>query len=61
MLNVNNWLGHLAHNYVLIVVGAIIFFAFKSILGIMTYHHYNKELEHLHKKIDLLLAKRSDE
>lgn len=61
MVKINSWLGQMAHNYLLIVIAAIIFFGIKSILGFLTYRHYNKELQQLHKKIDLLLKKFSKE
>ncbi|ACX65689.1 MULTISPECIES: hypothetical protein [Bacillales] len=57
MVNINSWLGQLAHNYLLIVIAAIVFLGIKSILGVLTYRHYNKELRHLHQKVDLLLKK----
>ncbi|MCM3782235.1 hypothetical protein M3231_04575 [Neobacillus mesonae] len=60
MIKINSWLGHLAHNYLLIVIAAIIFFGVKSVLGILTYKHYNKKLEQLDKKLDLIIKKRSD-
>lgn len=57
MVKINSWLGQLAHNYLLIAIAAIIFFGAKSILGILTYRHYNKELRRLHQKVDLLTKK----
>jgi len=61
MEKINSWLSQLAHNYLLIVIAAILFFGIKSIIGIITYKHYNKELQHLHKKLDSLLKKISED
>lgn len=36
MVNINSWLGQLAHNYLLIVIAAIVFLGIKSILGVLT-------------------------
>lgn len=52
---INEWLRHLAHNYVLIVVAAILFFAVKAIIGFVTYKHYDKKLKILTDKVDRLL------
>ena len=51
----NEWLRHVAHNYVLIVVAAILFFAVKAIIGFVTYRHYDKQLKILTDKVDRLL------
>lgn len=61
MEKINSWLSQMAHNYLLIVIAAILFFGIKSVIGVITYKHYNKELQHLHKKLDLLLKKISEE
>jgi len=60
MEKINSLLSQLAHNYLLIVIAAILFFAIKSVIGIITYKHYNKEFQHLHKKLDSLLKKISE-
>ncbi|MGC5771997.1 hypothetical protein [Paenibacillus pabuli] len=52
---INSWIRHIASNYILIITGAVLFFAVKSVIGFYTYKHYNKQLEHLHHKMDVLI------
>ncbi|MEK4057801.1 hypothetical protein MHB84_29875 [Paenibacillus sp. FSL F4-0087] len=51
----NSWIRHIASNYILIITAAVIFFAIKAVIGFYTYKHYNKQLDHLHHKVDLLI------
>lgn len=51
---INSWLRQLAHNYVLIVIAAVVFFLCKAVLGYFTYRHYDKKLEALNRKLDRL-------
>ncbi|SEL51339.1 hypothetical protein [Paenibacillus sp. OK003] len=51
----NSWIRHIASNYILIIAAAVIFFAIKAVIGFYTYKHYNKQLDHLHDKVDLLI------
>ncbi|SLJ94692.1 MULTISPECIES: hypothetical protein [unclassified Paenibacillus] len=51
----NSWIRHIATNYILIITAAVIFFAIKAVIGFYTYKHYNKQLDHLHHKVDLLI------
>lgn len=52
---INSWIRHIASNYILIIAAAVIFFAIKAVIGFYTYKHYNKKLDHLHHKVDLLM------
>lgn|GEM_PF-1313778 len=52
---INNWIRHIASNYILIIAAAVIFFAIKAVIGFYTYKHYNKQLDHLHHKVELLI------
>jgi len=51
----NEWLKQIAHNYVLIVIAAILFFAVKAVIGFITYRHYDKKLEMINQKLNTLL------
>ncbi|WP_256992201.1 hypothetical protein [Paenibacillus sp. XY044] len=51
---INSWIRHLAHNYFLIVIAAVVFFLCKAVIGYFTYRHYNKKLEALNHKLDRL-------
>lgn len=55
MNEINRWIAHIAQNYVLIVIAAVLFFAVKAVIGFYTYKHYNKQLEHLHHQVDYLI------
>ncbi|MEY8745657.1 hypothetical protein AB9M62_41150 [Bacillales bacterium AN1005] len=52
---INDWLKQLAHNYVLIVIAAVLFFVVKAIIGYYTYKHYDKKLKLLTDNVDRLL------
>jgi hypothetical protein len=52
---INEWLKQIAHNYVLIVIAAILFFAVKAVIGFITYKHYDKQLTILNQKLNTLL------
>ncbi len=55
MNGLNEWLKQIAHNYVLIVIAAILFFAVKAVIGFITYKHYDKKLTILNQKLNTLL------
>lgn len=54
-MNVNQWLKQLAHNYVLIVIAAVLFFVVKAIVGYFTYRHYDRKITRLEHKLDQLM------
>ncbi|WP_339308389.1 hypothetical protein [Paenibacillus sp. FSL R5-0519] len=56
---VNDWLRHIAHNYILIVIAAILFFTVKAIIGYYTYKHYDKKLNALSDRMDRLMEKKT--
>ncbi|MDD9269410.1 hypothetical protein ACFPES_20375 [Paenibacillus sp. GCM10023248] len=53
----NQWIGVISHNYILIIVAAIIFFACKSLLGYLTYRKFTRQLN----EIKQLIADRGKE
>lgn len=55
MNGLNEWLKQIAHNYVLIIIAAILFFAVKAVIGFITYKHYDKQLTILNQKLNTLL------
>jgi hypothetical protein len=57
MNEINRYFSHLAHNYVLIAIAAILFFLAKAITGYITYRHYDKRFKKIEKKLDELLRK----
>ncbi|MBD8837140.1 hypothetical protein CQ043_09550 [Paenibacillus sp. MYb63] len=58
---VNDWLRQVAHNYLLIVIAAVLFFAVKAVIGFYTYKHYDKKLDALTDKVDRLLEEKTTE
>ncbi|WP_260504071.1 hypothetical protein [Paenibacillus illinoisensis] len=52
---INEWLKQIAHNYALIVIAAILFFAVKALIGFITYRHYDKQLKMVNQKLNTLL------
>ena len=54
-MNINEWLGRLAHDYVLIIIAAVLFFAAKAFTGYITYRHYDRKISKLDKKLEELL------
>ncbi|MBU5351674.1 hypothetical protein ACN9MH_14595 [Paenibacillus silvae] len=55
MQHMNDWIKHIAHNYILIIIAAVLFFAVKAVIGWFTYKHYNQKLDTLADKLDRLL------
>ncbi|MBY0218081.1 hypothetical protein H7K30_16035 [Paenibacillus illinoisensis] len=55
MKGINEWLKQIAHNYALIVIAAILFFAVKALIGFITYRHYDKQLKMVNQKLNTLL------
>ncbi|MGQ8872229.1 hypothetical protein [Paenibacillus sp. TSA_86.1] len=61
MQHINDWLKQIAHNYILVVIAAVLFFAIKAVIGWYTYRHYDQKLKALTDKVNLLLEqKKSD-
>ncbi|APO45993.1 hypothetical protein BS614_19470 [Paenibacillus xylanexedens] len=58
---INDWLRQIAHNYILIVIAAVLFFAVKAVIGFYTYKHYDKKLDALTDKVDRLLEEKTTE
>jgi hypothetical protein len=44
---INDWLGHLSRNYLLLAVAALLFFAGKGVVGLLTYRHYDRRFQRL--------------
>jgi hypothetical protein len=57
MDKINHFISHLAHNYLLIAIAAILFFLFKAAAGYITYKHYDKKFKQLENKLDELLRR----
>ena len=60
MNGLEQWFRQISHNYLLIAAAAILFFAFKAVVGYFTYRHYDQRFKSLNQKIDQLL-KRGEE
>jgi hypothetical protein len=45
--SLSNWVTAIKNNYILVISGAIIFFAFKSYIGYVTYRKFSKDLEEI--------------
>ncbi|MCW3790197.1 hypothetical protein OM416_01330 [Paenibacillus sp. LS1] len=59
MNEINTWLKQFAHNYLLIVIAAVLFFVCKALIGFYTYRHYDKKLMVLIQKVDILLEEKN--
>lgn len=60
MNGINEWLRQIAHNYVLIVIAAILFFAVKALIGFVTYKHYDNQLKTVNQKLNTLLEDKNN-
>ncbi|MEK3730966.1 MULTISPECIES: hypothetical protein [Paenibacillus] len=58
MHGVEQWLHSASHNYLLIAVAAVLFFAVKAVIGYITYRHYDRQLKELDQKIETLLQQK---
>lgn len=43
--HLNSFLKAISHNYVLIIIAAVVFFGIKAIIGLLTYRRLKKELD----------------
>lgn len=57
-MKANQWLQPLTHNYVLIVIAALLFFAVKALVGYFTYRHYDRKITRLEQKLDTLVERK---
>lgn len=55
MQHINDLLKHIAHDYVLVIIAAVLFFAVKAVIGWYTYKHYDQKLDALTEKLNRLL------
>jgi hypothetical protein len=55
--NINEVLGHLRNNYLLISIAAGLFFLAKAITGYITYLHFERRFKRIEKKLDKILQK----
>ncbi|WP_339830346.1 hypothetical protein [Paenibacillus sp. FSL R7-0272] len=61
MQHINDWLKHIAHDYILVIIAAVLFFAVKAVVGWFTYKHYDRKLDALTDMVNHLLEqKKSD-
>lgn len=58
MQHINDWLKHIAHDYILVIIAAVLFFAVKAVIGWYTYRHYNQKLDALTDKVNRLLEQK---
>jgi hypothetical protein len=42
-----HWVMAIKHNYVLLIIGAVLFFGIKSLIGFFTYRKFAKDLEEI--------------
>ncbi len=57
MDSINEVLGHLRNNYLLISIAAGLFFLAKAITGYITYLHFERRFKRIEKKLDKILQK----
>jgi uncharacterized protein YneF (UPF0154 family) len=41
------WVESIKHNYVLVIIGTVLFFGIKSLIGYFTYRKFSKDLEEI--------------
>jgi hypothetical protein len=44
MESLNRWVEAIRHNYVLVIIGAALFFGIKALFGYLTYRKFSKDL-----------------
>lgn len=47
MEKLNNWIEAISHNYILIIIAAVIFFGIKSVIGYFTYRKMMREFKEI--------------
>ncbi|WP_106768170.1 hypothetical protein [Paenibacillus faecalis] len=60
MNELEQWLRQESHNYILIAVAAILFFVIKAIIGYITYRHYDRKLNDIEHKLNLLMQRQNE-
>jgi hypothetical protein len=50
----NHFLYNVSHDYLLITIGGILFFAIQAYIGYRTYKHYDRKLNSIQHKLDEL-------
>lgn len=58
MRHINDWLKHIAHDYILVIIAAVLFFAVKAIVGWFTYKHYDRKLDAIAEQVNRLLEQK---
>lgn len=53
----NQLLYALSHDYLLLTIGGVLFFALQAYIGYRTYKHYDRKLTRIEKKLDDLLTR----
>jgi uncharacterized protein YneF (UPF0154 family) len=48
------WVEAIRHNYVLAIIGAVLFFGIKSLIGYWTYRKFAKDLEEIKRLLHKL-------
>jgi hypothetical protein len=47
MDTLNRWVEAIRHNYILVIIGTVLFFGIKSLIGYLTYRKFSKDLEEI--------------
>jgi len=58
MQHINDWLKHIAHDYILVIIAAVLFFAVKAVVGWFTYKHYDRKLDAIAEQVNRLLEQK---
>jgi hypothetical protein len=58
--HLNAFLRGISHNYVLIIIGAVIFFAIKAVAGWITYRKFKNELKQINESLTKINQKLSE-
>ncbi|MDT0122960.1 hypothetical protein Q9R46_09925 [Paenibacillus sp. RRE4] len=58
MQHINDWLKHIAHDYILVIIAAVLFFAIKAVVGWFTYRHYDRKLDAIAEQVNRLLEQK---
>ncbi len=53
----NHFFYDLSHDYLLLTIGGVLFFAIQAYIGYKTYKHYDRKLTRIENKLTDLLSK----
>ena len=55
----NDWFKHIAHDYIVVIIAAVLFFAVKAVVGWFTYKHYDRKLDAIAEQVNRLLEQKN--